>query len=199
MNYLERAQKGVDDLEAIIMRLNEKAVRVDAPLHGAKVGNQSSVNGVPMIFIRKAEEVVADILLHVSALDAPVQDRIAGRAPEWWEQVKRTAAHQGREDGGTMPFSNAVSALDRHASEETVRLLCIAFLVDGLEFHIMKASQPPGFRSYSEPNPNGITFAFHFQIDANEANSVSKLASDIPELQEACVPFFRSVLREIAD
>lgn len=197
MNALERAQKGVDDLEAIIVQLNEEPVRVDAPLHGAKIGNQTSVNGIPLVFIQKAEEVVADILLHVSALNAPVQDSIAGRAPEWWQQAKRMTADQRSENGDATRFADAVTTLDRHASDETVRLLCIAFLVDGLELHIMKSSKTPGFRSYGEPNANGIDFIFHFQVNANEPDPVSELAGDVPELQKACVPFLHSVLGEI--
>jgi hypothetical protein len=199
MNYLERAQKGVDDLKAIIARLNEKPVGVDAPIQGAKIGNQTSVNGVPLVFIQKTEEVVADILLHVGALDAPVQDGIAGWAPEWWQQAKRIASDQGSEDGDATRFADAVATLDRHASDETVGLLCIAFLVDGLELHLMKSNQPPGFRSYSEPNPNWVDFVFHFHIDADEPDPIGELASDIPELQNSCVSFFRSVLSELID
>lgn len=197
MNYLERAQKGVDDLKTIIARLNEKPVGVDAPFHGDEIGSQTSVNGVPLAFIKKAEEVVTNILLHVTALDAPVQDRIAGRAPDWWEQAKRTAADQRSENGDATRFADAVATLDRHASDETVGLLCIAFLVDGLELHLMKSTQPPGFRSYSEPNPNGVDFVFHFHIDADEPDPIGELASDIPELQNSCVSFFRSVLGDI--
>lgn len=199
MNYLKRAQKGVDDLEAFIARLNEKPVGMDTPFHGAKLGNQTNVNGVPLAFIEKAEEVVADILLHVRALDAPIHDDIAGRAPEWWQQAKRLAADQRNKDRGASAFANAVAALDRHASDETVRLLCIAFLVDGLELHIMKSNKAPGFRSYGEPNANGIDFIFDFQVNANEPDPVSELAGNVSELQKACVPFFRSVLHEIAD
>lgn len=199
MNYLEWAQKGVDDLEAIIMRLNEKAVRVDAPFHGSQIGNQTSVSGVPLVFIKKAEEVVANILLHVSALDAPIHDDIAGRAPEWWQQVKRLAVDQRNKDRRPSAFANAVTVLDRHASDETVRLLCIAFLVNGLELHIVKASKTPGFRSYGEPNTNGIDFIFDFQVNANESDPVSELAGDVPELQKACVPFFRSAVRDLVN
>lgn len=115
MNYLERAQKGVDDLEAVITRLNNKPVGMDAPFHGAKVGNQTCVNGVPLAFIQKAEEVVTNILLYVSALDTPVQDGIAGWAPDWWEQTKRTAADQRNENGDTTRFADAVALVQRMA------------------------------------------------------------------------------------
>ena len=193
MDYLERAAKSIDKLEAAIKTFNEKPSGMYRPTEAPQGIQEIAVEKIPIEIVSAAEAAIDFILAALNESSAPPTKR----RPQWWRNIRAFMTQQRFESGLThQPVIDAFNVLDRHINDNSEHLAGIILLRMDLDRKIVTKPdshwlQPPG-----NPYSHKITFVFDPKINANIDDPFHKLVEEIAIDTIPCPGFLRQAVIE---
>ncbi len=193
-----RAEECVNDLDALIKRLNGNASAIDFP---AKISDQVKKvgpYGIPEEIVRQCSASISAILSALGSKDRPIKARMSRRPPEWWGDIRALATGQRLKDATAEDaLSDAINILDAHVHGDRPHIATIALLVGNLDHKIKASPSRGGFRAPGNPNPDSFTYVFEMEIHKDVNGAIKETFEKVVPMPKSCVSFLRAALEEV--